>query len=208
MELDELKKSWNALDKHLPQSPLTDEQKIAELLERYRKNTRKSLRSLIGFQRFSLVIGGIALLACLFIGYAISTLITDAETRGKAYVMLAFFVATMIGGTWWDYKTYRWTNATRVDEMSVSEVSRRMVTFRRWTGYEVCAICVWALLFDLLYCWAMDFFQYNIWVPIGAMCFLVVFEAVVIISLYRTFIYRHLNNIKRNMEELEDVCTE
>lgn len=208
MELDELKQSWNALDNSLPPHPLTDEKKIAELLEHYRKRTGNSLRNLIGFQRFSLILGGLAMLACIIIGGLISTHIEDKTYQEKAYVLLLFFCSTMVAGIWWDYKTYRWTRMIAVDEMSVAEVSRRMVTFRRWMHYEVWAVCLWALLFDLLYCWCMDLFQYDIWVFIGMMGFLIFFEIIFIALLYYIMIYKHLNSIKRNIEELDDICTE
>lgn len=208
MELDELKQSWNALGNSLPQHPLMDEKKIAELLERYRKRTGKSLRSLVGFQRFSLVVGGLAMLACIVIGCVISTQIEEKSLQSKAYALLLFFAATMVTATWWDYKTYRWTRAIAVDEMPVAEVNRRMIIFRHWMRYEVWAICFWAILFDLLYCWAIEAFQYGIWACVGIIGFLISFEAIVIILFYYAVIYRHLNNIKRNIEELDDVCTE
>ena len=43
MELDELKKSWNALNEQLQKEPIADEQQITELIAGYKANTRKSL---------------------------------------------------------------------------------------------------------------------------------------------------------------------
>ena len=43
MELDELKKSWNALDAQLQKEPIADEQQIKELIANYKTNTRHSL---------------------------------------------------------------------------------------------------------------------------------------------------------------------
>ena len=36
MELDELKKSWNALDAQLQKEPIADEQQIKELIANYK----------------------------------------------------------------------------------------------------------------------------------------------------------------------------
>ena len=41
MELDELKKSWNALNEQLQKEPIADEQQITELIAGYKANTRK-----------------------------------------------------------------------------------------------------------------------------------------------------------------------
>ena len=40
MELDELKKSWNALDAQLQKEPIADEQQIKELIANYKTNTQ------------------------------------------------------------------------------------------------------------------------------------------------------------------------
>ena len=47
MELDELKKSWNALNEQLQKEPIADEQQITELIAGYKANTRKSLGRLV-----------------------------------------------------------------------------------------------------------------------------------------------------------------
>ena len=54
MELDELKKSWNALNEQLQKEPIADEQQITELIAGYKANTRKSLGRLVVIQRFSI----------------------------------------------------------------------------------------------------------------------------------------------------------
>lgn len=209
MELDELKKSWNALNARLPKEPIADERQIAELVSRCKGNTQKSLRSLIGFQRFSLCIGILAWMICLAIGWYIHSCVGDKELQTRAYVLLVFFGATLTGGTWWDYKTYRWAKDTRVDVMTVAEVSRRMVALRRWTRYEVLAISLWTLCFDLLYCWAIGIFQQGGAAGVSIMmAFLLIIEAPLIFLLYKKAVYKHLDNIKTNMEELNDVCTE
>ena len=51
MELDELKKSWNALNEQLQKEPIADEQQITELIAGYKANTRKSLGRLVVIQR-------------------------------------------------------------------------------------------------------------------------------------------------------------
>ena len=61
MELDELKKSWNALNEQLQKEPIADEQQITELIAGYKANTRKSLGRLVVIQRFSIGIGAVGL---------------------------------------------------------------------------------------------------------------------------------------------------
>ena len=68
MELDELKKSWNALNEQLQKEPIADEQQITELIAGYKANTRKSLGRLVVIQRFSIGIGTICLASLLLYG--------------------------------------------------------------------------------------------------------------------------------------------
>lgn len=208
MELDELKKSWNALNEQLQKEPLTDEKQITELIARYKANTRKSLGRLVGVQRFSLWIGAISLIALLLIGLLLPSFGCSEQLQGKATVLLGFLAVSILAGTWWDWKTYRWMKGTLIDEMSVTEVSRRMTTLRQWFCYEVAAISVWILLFNGLNYWMMS---YHL-APAGAQAMLIailaLLSAMVIYILYKKLIYKHLNNIKNNIEELKDICTE
>ena len=53
MELDELKKSWNALDEQLKKEPIADEKQIAGMIAEYKANARKSIGRLTGWHRSS-----------------------------------------------------------------------------------------------------------------------------------------------------------
>lgn len=48
MELDELKKSWNALDEQLKKEPIADEKQIAGMIAEYKANARKKHRAPYG----------------------------------------------------------------------------------------------------------------------------------------------------------------
>ena len=187
MELDELKKSWNALNEQLQKEPIADEQQITELIAGYKANTRKSLGRLVVIQRFSIGMGAVGLAALLLIWLLLPTFGFNEQLQGKIVALLGFIAISILIGMWWDWKTYRWNKDTRIDEMGVAEVSRRMTTFRQWTRYEVMGISsVQALLITLF----------------------VVFDALIIYILYKKVIYKHLDNIKKNIEELKDICTE
>ena len=187
MELDELKKSWNALDAQLQKEPIADEQQIKELIANYKTNTRHSLGRLVFLQRFSLGIGAVGLAIILF---------------------LAFITVTILGGMWWDWKTYLWNKNTLVDEMPVAEVSRRMSTFRYWTHYEVWAVAIWTIVFTALFYWVMDYYMLPLGVQAVLLICYIIWDVILIYFIYKRLIYKHLDNIKKNIEELKDICTE
>lgn len=208
MELDELKKSWNALDEQLQKKTIADKKQIEELIASYKAKTQKSMGRLVIIQRFSIAMGALALLIILLVWLSLPAFGINENTQSKMTVFLLFLTASILAGMWWDWKAYCWNKATHVDNMSVAEVSRRMTVFRRWTQYEVVGISVWIVLFNALNYWMMEYHLE----PIGRQVLLIVFLAVINVAiiyfLYKKLIYKHLDNIKKNIEELKDVCTE
>lgn len=208
MELDELKKSWNALGEQLQKEPIADEKQITKLIDGYKTNMRKILNRLVAIQRFSIGIGAIGLALLLLIWLLMPTLGLNGQIQSKIAAFLVFIAFSIITGMWWDWKTYRWNKTIRIDEMSVSEVSRRMTIFRQWTRYEIIAISAWIALFNLLNYWVMEYHQKPAGIQAILVLSFVIFDALVIYLFYKKIIYKHLNSIKKNIEKLKDICTE
>jgi len=208
MELDELKKTWKTVDARLQKQTVTSDEQIANLIARHKANTRKSLGRITGMQRLSVAIGIIALVAVAIVCALITSLSDAPDLQGKAVAFLAFIALSILIGIWWDWKSYRWSNTIHIDEMSVAEVSRRMAVLRSWTRYEVAGICIWALLFNVLNYWIMDYHHK----PAGAQVLLIIafalFDVLIICLFYKKVMYKHLDNINKNIEELKDICTE
>ena len=136
MELEELKKSWNLLDKRLQQAPLTDEKQIARLVAACQRRTRSSMGRLKSLQRFSLL-AGMPIVIALFAFIGLSLPASDEGHGTKLAVLIAFGAVSIALGAWWDWRTYKWIRNIRVDEMPIAEVSRRMTHFRQWADIEV-----------------------------------------------------------------------
>ena len=208
MELEELKKSGEALDKQLQKKTVTDEKQLTELINTYQANARKSLKHIHGIQRTSVIAGILILLVLMIAAFAIPTEIENKQTQVKAITFVAFLFATCLVGLWWDIKTFRWCKSIQVETMPVVEVSRRVAVFRKWTKYEIIAISIWAILFNVLYYWLMSFYTAPATLQaLLIMCFLLC-DMLIIYFLYKKFIYKQLNNINKNIDELKDICTE
>lgn len=208
MELDDLKKSWNALDEQLKKESISNEKQIAKMIAGYKANAHTSLRRLTGWQRFSIGIGIVGLMLILAIWLIPSIFHIGEEWQSKVNVFTIFLGISLLTGIWWDHKNYRWMKNTRIDEMPVAIVSQRMATLRQWTKYEVIVISVWVVLFNILNYWIMGYYRAPMKAQIVLITFFVLFDAAVIYILYKKIAYRLLNNIKKNIEELEDICTE
>ena len=88
MELDELKKSWNALDEQLKKEPIADEKQIAGMIAEYKANARKSIGRLTGWQRFSIGIGvvGLALLLGILLMPSIIKIKEERQPQNNKHV--------------------------------------------------------------------------------------------------------------------------
>lgn len=208
MELEELKKSWQTLDKHLQKQDIITEERMKELIACYKQKVERKLGSLMGLQRASLCIGLFILIAIGPVCLLLPSWIEDTDTRTKLQVMLIFIAVTIIGGGGWDWYTYRYMQQTRVDLLPIAEVSRRIVKLRLWARQEVTAISLWALLFGSIYYWARDFYHLPITIQAVIISVFILFEVAIIWLLYQKLIYKHLNQIKKEIEDLKDIYTE
>lgn len=207
MELDELKKTWKALDERLPQQSLADDGRIEALIARYKSDTGHGLRKLLGIHRFSLWLGGSIAAFCLAMGIMLCLNLEPSAMRNQMLAILVFILVSMLVAGGWDYKTYRWIRDTRVDEMTVSEVSRRMVRLRGWMKKEVVLVAAWCILYTVFNFVVAEMYRESAKTQLTYFAFCLVVDTV-IIGLFYKRIYKHLNNIKANIEELKDVCTE
>ena len=208
MELEDLKKSWQTLDKHLQKQDITTEEQVEQLIACYKQKTRRRLGSLMSLQRASLSIGLLALLVIGTICLLLTSWVEDTDTLTKWQVVLVYLAATLIVGGGWDWHTYRYIQKTRVDLLPIAEVSRRILKLRLWTRQEVVAISLWVLLFGGIYYWVRDFYLLPAAIQAINISIFILFEVAIIWLLYQKFIYKHLNQIKKDIEDLKDVCTE
>ena len=208
MELDELKKAWNAPDNLLNRTPLASEEDIEKLIASGRTRTRKSLGDLSLMQRISLVVGAILLLLLIPLWLWEPDFLTDRLSPDRFGFLLVFLVLSLVVGLAWDWKTHLWIRRTRIDEMSVVEVSRRMVIFRRQLKNEVIAICIWVVVFNALNFWVMGYHLASPSTQMLVIALMVVLDVLLILILYKKVFYKYLNDIHKNIEDLKDICTE
>jgi len=208
MELDELKKSWSALNEHLEKEPIANEEQVKKLIVTYKTNAHKSLSRLTGWQRFSIGIGIVGISIVLIIGLLPSLLHISEEIKQKVEALIIFVGVSLLAGMWWDYKNYCWIRDTKIDEMSVAIVSKRMASFRQWMKYEVIAISIWILVFNILYYFTMEFYNKSLAAQAILIGTFILSDVIIIYLLYKKVAYKHLDSIKKNIDDLKDICAE
>jgi len=203
MELDDLKKSWNALDERLQKDKLIDENELTSLISKYRSGTSNSIRKITGWQRFSIAVGIIAIAIVVLLLCILPSILSDNDTKKQSTILCLFFGLTLIAGIGWDFKTYLWSKNTKLDEMPILVVAERMNKFSRWMKYEVVAISIWAVSFTGLYYWIMELYNHSFTFQIMIISLLVMMDVIIIYFVYKKLIYNHLDAIKRNIDELK-----
>ena len=209
MELDELKKSWHVVDTQLDKKALVNEQEMAKLISSGKANTQRDLGRLNLIQRISLYVGG-GLLLLLIPAWILAPDFMESQSNltRKVIVLLTFLAISLIAGLLWDWKTFQSLKSIRIDEMSIVEVSRRMNVFQRHMRCETIAASVWVVLFNALNFWVMGYPQASPTTQALVIALLLMADILIIYILYKKVMYRYINNIRKNIEELKDICTE
>lgn len=207
MELDELKKSWQTFGKALEQASVTDADRLASLMARYRQGANQGLARLAKVQQWSIYGGGLVFLLIVVLGY-LYAFSQEEFPALRTHVLPDFMALTLIAAVAWDCFTYRHLRRIRVDEMPVAEVARRVSRFRRLVRYEVWGIVIWATLFTAIYYWYSRFYLLPWEAQLFLLGILVLFEAGFIFFIYRRLIYKQLRKVEKHVHQMEDICTE
>lgn len=205
MELDDLKKTWNVLDKQLQKENLLDESQVAELITQHKTGASKGINRIRRWQKLSVAIGICVLLLMVLVVAFSSSLSTFGYLNSKVYALLIFLVFTVIGGMWWDIKTYNMIRKIRVDEMPVVTVIKQINTFKKWMRYELIIVCGWVIIFFALYYWNMGLYHQPF---INQLLLISVFLAItfaLVFLVYKKLIYNNLEDVRRNLNDLKDL---
>lgn len=207
MELDDLKKSWNVLDKQLQKETIVDEKQIAELIAKYQNNASKGLNEVTRFQKKSLIIAIPLILLMVFIILYDTAFLSNLKITAKVVSMFIYAILTLIFGFWWDLKTYRFSRNTKIAEMSTVEAMERMDTFRKWMSVEFKIIPIWSIGFFALYYWLRDYHTQ----PLMTQVVFAIFSAITIVGIMlfvHKKLFKHLNEVKKNLDEIKELESE
>lgn len=205
MELDELKKSWQTLDKKLESVPVTDTERLTELMTDNRLGANQGLRRLIRTHQWSLYGGGSVILLMLVAGYLYARQKPDFPSL-RTHLLLDFFALGGAMAIFWDHYTYRFLRAIRIAEMTVVEVSRRMASYRRFVYYELWALTVWTLMFNAIGYWTYGWYRLPClaqWIIVG---FILVCDVLFIGWFYHKIIFKPLKQTEHHLKQMEELC--
>ena len=190
MELDELKKPWNALDEHLKDKKLVKDEDISQLINHATKNINAISRLNKRLRIISLTIIALFILALLY----------DGVFPDIYYQIILIALIPALG---WDIFSSRYLSNTKIDEQPLVTVISRFNRMHRWVIRER-IIGIGFILFMAVF----FFFYREVWQHgTGMIVFFFVIWAIGIIiplSIYRKNLGR-LREIKKNLGELKEL---
>lgn len=205
MELDELKKSWNVLNKHLEEKKIIDEEALNKLIAQRTHQTKGGISRITSLEKLSILCGIVLTLLGIISCFILPKYITTAEGWTKAIYAGTFTVITLIFGMWWDVRTYLWLKNTNIEDMPTVTVIKRINKFRSWIKYEITAFVIWLILFLGLFYWIEKLYL----LPNIVQILLFVFWIAVIVGsayfIYKKLIYDRIKDIKKNLDELDEL---
>ena len=136
MELEELKKSWNALDEHLKDKELIKEDELERLIGHADKGIHAIARLNIRLILISLPI------LILFL--------TEVILHNRLNPIYIIILLAWIPALCWDIATTRFLQRTQIDEMPLVEVIARVNRIHHWTIRERLIATAFLLILAIL----------------------------------------------------------
>ena len=190
MELEELKKSWNALDEHLKDKEFIKEEELTKLIEHADKGIHAIARLNVKLILISLPVLVLFLIEALWF-----------DRLNLVYTIILF---SWIPALCWDIITTRYLQRTHIDEMPLVEVISRVNRIHRWTIRERLFA-----IFYLLILAGISFIYWQVWqYGIGMILFFLLLWGGglgLILWIYRKKFLNRILEIKKNLGELNEL---
>ena len=190
MELEELKKSWNALDEHLKDKEFIKEEELEKLI-RHADTGIPAIASL----NIKLILISLPILI-LFLAEVLLH-----NRLNPIYIIIIF---AWIPALCWDIVTTRFLQRTQIDEMPLVEVISRVNRIHRWTIRERLIAIAFLLVLAVL-----SFIYWQVWqYGIGMIAFFILLWGGglgLILWIYRKKFLNRIHEIKKNLSELNEL---
>ena len=190
MELEELKKSWNALDEHLKDKKIVKDEDISRLINHATKN-------IDAMSRLNKRLRIIALSIFVFL---IFTFIYDGVFPDIYYQIILIALIPAFG---WDIFSSRYLSDTNIDELPLVTVISRFNRIHRWMIRERIIGIGFILFMAVLFFFTRQVWQHGT----GMIIFFFIVWAIGIA--FPLWIYRknlgRLHEIKKNLNELKEL---
>lgn len=197
MELDDLKKSWEILDKRLKKNELIDEQTLNTLIHERTKQTRNSMDKMLLYGRTTLIIG---LIVTIGLGYYVIS--RDCCTKG--YHLWLYLWCILCFGMIWDGIGYFYLRSIDIERMPLVKVVKKITAYNRNFMIECYVAAIFIISAIFIQAASINLLELSFAIKI-------IFVVVWIIGCFTSYwiikrlYYDKLKDIKRNISELKEL---
>lgn len=197
MELDDLKKSWEILDKRLKKNELIDEQTLNKLINEHTRQTRNSMDKMLLYGRTTLVLG---LFVTIGLGFYLFT--TDCNIKG--YHLWLYLWLILCLGMIWDGIGYFYLRSIDIERMPLVQVVKKITAYNRNFMIECYVATIFILSAIFIQAASINLLNLSLAIKI-------VFISVWLIGclaaywIIKKLYYDKLKDIKRNLAELKEL---
>lgn len=195
MELDDLKKSWNALDERLKQDEIIDEGSVERLIQSSKLKAERSKRKLLRIEKLSLIAG----FCMLFL-----VLSMRGTFDGNFDCISIYFTVILCLGLPWDIYTYRYLKKTDILEMPIVTVVKRITRFHQffiWESYVAAALFFSIALIQ-------GYMEDILHRPTGTLILFIITWCIggyITLRIIKHFFYKKIKIIRKNIAELQEL---
>jgi hypothetical protein len=203
MELDDLKKTWTALDDKLKDKDVVDINTVSHLIAEYQSKASKGIKAIEKLNKWSLL-SGIVLVAVLAAAYVIAV-VHHVFDNDRLAIAGGVFAVLLLIAFCWDYHTYRLARNMNVFTMPILTVIERVNKFKQCAKRELQAVCVVIPLLAALFYWAYRIYEVAFYIQLLYVLFSIAVTVVVAEVLYYKVLYKYIDDLKKNLEDLQDL---
>ena len=196
MELDDLKKTWNVLDKQLQTKEIVTDEELLQVTKQKKDITKGTLNALIKNSRNILLTTIFLMLFIVFVK------MYDGIFLSEPYFWT--LVALLPPALAWSIYTLRYLAKTRIDEMPLATVIERVNKYNYWMSMERILGAIILFAFALIFIISTNLLKDNLTDQI------IIFSIWILgFVFYFWFInkytFKRLKEIRKNLNELKEL---
>jgi len=199
MELDDLKKTWNTLDKQLQNKELVSDAELMQVMNQKRSDVIGTMNAMIRSSKSML------LTTFLLVGLIIFIRLYDGIFLSEPYFWT--LVALLPPALAWSIYTMRYLINTKIEEMPLATVIERVNKYNYWMVLERIVGTLILFIFVLILVITIELWKRSlmdqILIPtIWILAFVFYFWFL------NKYTFKRLQNIRRNLDELKELKLE
>ncbi|NDW11914.1 hypothetical protein D0T50_03295 [Bacteroides sp. 214] len=196
MELDDLKKTWSALDKQLQDKELVTDQDLELVMKQKRENAKGGINAILRSSK------NILALSLVMIAFIVFVRWYDGVFLSEAYFWALVAIFPIAIG--WSIFTMHYLRQTNIEEMPLTTVIERINKYNYWMSIDRISGTVILFAFVLISAFSLNVGEGTVINPtVFATIWIVAF--IFYFWFINKYTFKRLKDIRKNLNELKEL---